>query len=87
MITLAVIIFFIIMPESRPYILGFVALIAVGLFIGWMLPDFIWEEPAFWAGLVICLFCVTMAFISLAEDERKEREKELERRYGRRKDQ
>lgn len=48
MITLAIILFFIIMPGSRPYILGFVALIAVSLLIGWLMPDFFWEEPAFW---------------------------------------
>lgn len=42
MITLAIILFFIIMPGSRPYILGFVALIAVCLIIGWLIPDFFW---------------------------------------------
>lgn len=86
MITLAIILFFIIMPGSRPYILGFVALIAVCLLIGWLMPDFSWEEPAFCVGIVICLFCVVMAFTSLADEEKKEHEKELERRYGRRKD-
>ena len=75
MITLAIILFFIIMPGSRPYILGFVALIAVCLLIGWLMPDFFWEEPAFCVGIVICLFCVVMAFTSLADEEKKEHEK------------
>ena len=86
MITLAIILFFIIMPKSRPYILGFIALIAVSLLIGRLMPDFFWEEPAFWVGIIICLFCLAMAFSSLADEEKKEYEKELERRYGRRKD-
>ena len=86
MITLAIILFFIIMPKSRPYILGFIALIAVSLLIGWLMPDFFWEEPAFRVGIIICLFCLVMAFSSLADEEKKEYEKELERRYGRRKD-
>lgn len=86
MITLAIILFFIIIPKSRPYILGFIALIAVSLLIGWLMPDFFWEEPAFWVGIIICLFCLAMAFSSLADEEKKEYEKELERRYGRRKD-
>lgn len=85
MITLTII-FFIIMPKSRPYILGFIALIAVCLFIGWLMPDFFWEEPAFWTGIIICLFCVVMALSSLADEEKQEHEKELEKRYGRRKD-
>lgn len=86
MITLAIILFFIIIPKSRPYILGFIALIAVSLLIGWLMPDFFWEEPAFWVGIIICLFYLAMAFSSLADEEKKEYEKELERRYGRRKD-
>lgn len=86
MITLAIILFFIIMPKSRPYILGFIALIAVSLLIGWLMPDFFWEEPAFLVGIIICLFCLAMAFSSLADEDKKKYEKELERRYGRRKD-
>lgn len=86
MILFAVFILLLVLPKSRPYVVGVIVVIALGVLIGSIMPDFFMEEPEFWIGLIACIICVIMGFISLADEEKKEREEKFNRHYGRRKD-
>ena len=55
---IAIIILLFILPASRPYMIGLVVIIGLGLLIGLITPDFFKEEPQFWVGLIILILCL-----------------------------
>lgn len=74
MLLTAIIILLFILPASRPYMIGLVAIIGLGILVGLISPDFFKEEPVFWTGLLIVSFCLVMLGSYLKDWEKEDRE-------------
>lgn len=74
MLLTAIIILLFILPVSRPYMIGLVVIIGLGILVGLISPDFFKEEPVFWTGLLIVSFCLVMLGSYLKDWEKEDRE-------------
>lgn len=74
MLLTAIIILLFILPASRPYMIGLVVIIGLGILVGLIFPDFFKEEPVFWTGLLIVSFCLVMLGSYLKDWEKEDRE-------------
>ena len=74
MLLTAIIILLFILPVSRPYMIGLVVIIGLGILVGLISPGFFKEEPVFWTGLLIVSFCLVMLGSYLKDWEKEDRE-------------
>lgn len=74
MLLTVIIILLFILPASRPYMIGLVVIIELGILVGLISPDFFKEEPVFWTGLLIVSFCLVMLGSYLKDWEKEDRE-------------
>ena len=74
MLLTAIIILLFILPASRPYMIGLVVIVGLGILVGLISPDFFKEEPVFWTGLLIVSFCLVMLGSYLKDWEKEDRE-------------
>lgn len=74
MLLTAIIILLFILPASRPYMIGLVFIIGLGILVGLISPDFFKEEPVFWTGLLIISFCIVMLGSYFKDWEKEDRE-------------
>lgn len=74
MLGIAIIILLFILPASRPYMIGLVAIIGLGILIGLISPDFFKEEPVFWTCLLIVSFCLIMLGSYIRDWEKEDRD-------------
>lgn len=74
MLLTAIIILLFILPAPRPYMIGLVVIIGLGILVGLISPDFFKEEPVFWTGLLIVSFCLVMLGSYLKDWEKEDRE-------------
>lgn len=74
MLLTAIIILLFILPAARPYMIGLVVIIGLGILVGLISPDFFKEEPVFWTGLLIVSFCLVMLGSYLKDWEKEDRE-------------
>lgn len=74
MLLTAIIILLFILPASRPYMIGLVFIIGLGILVGLISPDFFKEEPVFWTGLLIISFCIVILGSYFKDWEKEDRE-------------
>lgn len=61
-------------PKTRPFMIGLVVAMGIGLLIGLILPEFFLEEIEFWIGLLIVIVSVGMLISYLHDWEKEDRQ-------------